>query len=48
MSDDLRVWQQVLGAEHAAIYGYGLVGAVEGLADPASRSLTVHRQRRTW
>jgi hypothetical protein len=45
---DIELWQQALAAEHAAIYGYGLVGAVDGLADRASRSLAVHRQRRTW
>lgn len=47
MSDDLDLWQQVLRAEHAAIYGYGLVGAVPGLAEAASASLTTHRQRRS-
>jgi hypothetical protein len=46
MSDDLTLWQQVLGAEHAAIYGYGLVGAVADLAEAATSALVVHRQRR--
>ena len=48
MSDDLTLWQQVLGAEHAAIYGYGLVGATNDLAEGAASALVVHRQRRTW
>jgi hypothetical protein len=46
MSDDLTLWQQVLGAEHAAIYGYGLVGATDDMAEAASSALAVHRQRR--
>jgi hypothetical protein len=47
MSDDLTLWQQVLGAEHAAIYGYGLVGATNDLAEAAASALVVHRQRRS-
>lgn len=47
MDDDLALWQQVLAAEHAAIWGFGLVGATPPLAGPASASLDVHRARRT-
>ena len=42
----IDVWQQVLAAEHAAIWGYGLVGATEPLAAPAERALAAHRDRR--
>lgn len=44
---DLELWQQVLRAEHAAIYGYGLVGATPGLAAGASAALATHRRRRS-
>ena len=47
MDDDLALWQQVLAAEHAAIWGLGLVGATPPLAGPASAALDVHRARRT-
>ncbi len=47
MSDDLTLWQQTLAAEHAAIWGLGLVGATPPLAVPASAALDVHRARRT-
>lgn len=47
MSDDLTLWQQTLAAEHAAIWGFGLVGATAPLAVPASAALDLHRGRRT-
>lgn len=47
MSDDLELWQQTLAAEHAAIWGYGLVGATQPLAAAAKATLDVHRSRRT-
>ena len=47
MSDDLTLWQQALAAEHAAIWGLGLVGATPPLAVPASAALNAHRARRT-
>lgn len=47
MSDDLTRWQQTLAAEHAAIWGLGLVGATPPLAVPASNALDIHRARRT-
>ncbi|MEO8107893.1 MAG: DUF4439 domain-containing protein [Actinomycetes bacterium] len=47
MNDDLTLWQQGLAAEHAAIWGFGLVGATPPLALPAAAALDVHRTRRT-
>ncbi len=47
MNDDLALWQQTLAAEHAAIWGFGLVGATPPLAAPAAAALDVHRTRRT-
>ena len=46
MSDDLALWQQTLAAEHATIWGYGLVGATPGLVLPADAALRLHRDRR--
>lgn len=47
MSDDVELWQQALAAEHAAIWGLGLVGATAPLAVPAAAALYVHRVRRS-
>lgn len=47
MTDDLTLWQDALAAEHAAIYGYGLVGAAEGMAEKAADALAIHRVRRS-
>ena len=47
MSSDVALWQQVLAAEHAAIWGFGLVGATQPLALPAAAELDDHRSRRT-
>jgi hypothetical protein len=44
---DLELWQEVLAAEHAAIWGYGLVGATPPLAPPAQLALQAHRERRS-
>ena len=46
MSEDLELWQQTLATEHAAIWGYGLVGATTPLATPASAAADTHRSRR--
>ena len=46
MSDDLELWQQTLATEHAAIWGYGLVGATPPLATPAGAAADAHRSRR--
>ncbi len=47
MSDDLDLWQQTLVAEHAAIWGFGLVGAATPTDLPAQAALDAHRRRRT-
>jgi hypothetical protein len=47
MTDDLDHWQQTLAAEHATIWGYGLVGSTPLLAAPAEVALGAHRARRT-
>ena len=44
---DLELWQTTLAAEHAVIWGYGLVGSTPGLATQAQLSLRQHRDRRT-
>lgn len=43
---DTALWQDTLATEHAVIWSYGLVGATGDLADPASRALAAHRERR--
>lgn len=45
--DDLARWQQTLAAEHATIWGLGLVGAALPAALPAEAALDAHRRRRT-
>jgi hypothetical protein len=47
VTDDLELWQQTLAAEHAAIWGFGLVGAATPADLPADAALDVHRRRRT-
>jgi sugar phosphate isomerase/epimerase len=47
MTGDLQAWQDVLAAEHAALWGYGLVGATPPLAPPAQQAQRAHRERRT-
>jgi hypothetical protein len=44
---DVARWQEALASEHAAIWGYGLVGATSPLAPVAQRGLSTHRDRRS-
>jgi hypothetical protein len=46
LAGDVAAWQEVLAAENAVIWSYGLVGATEGLAEPAADALIAHRERR--
>ncbi|MET7704422.1 DUF4439 domain-containing protein, partial [Streptomyces sp. NPDC005485] len=45
---ELRALQAALGAEHAAVYGYGVVGGKvqEGRRDEARAAYAAHRARR--
>lgn len=47
-SDELKALQAALGAEHAAVYGYGVVGGNigEGRREEAREGYDAHRARR--